>query len=458
MMFFLSKTQRLSAGSLCLGLLLTHQALAAVPQEQIARLGKDLTPIGAERAGNADGSIPAWTGGIGPDAGRRDASGFLSDPFAADKPLFTITAANVAQYQDKLTPGQLALFKRYPDTYRIPVYPTRRSVSLPQDFLDTSRLNAANTQLAEGGNGLQNFRSGGLPFAVPQNGMEVIWNHIGRYRGLAFERMVVQASPQTNGSFTPSQIKQQLAYPAGLTDYSPQEMANVLYFYREEFLSPARRAGGVLLVHETINQVSEPRMAWQYNAGQRRVRRAPQIAYDSPGAEGMRTMDDFDMFNGSPDRFDWELVGKKEMYIPYNSNKMGSPTLKYSDIIQAGHLNPEHARYELHRVWHVRGTLKEGQRHIYSRRDLFIDEDSWQAAEADAYDGRGQLWRVSEGHGIFFYDQKIPQFSAETHYDVLSGRYAVGALYNEQQNAYQFGMPYSRKQFTPNALRAAGIR
>ncbi|MBW4653827.1 MAG: DUF1329 domain-containing protein [Kaiparowitsia implicata GSE-PSE-MK54-09C] len=458
MTFSLISTERLRSACLSLGIFAAGQALAAVPAEQVGRLDQDLTPIGAERAGSTDGSIPAWAGGIGPDAGQRDASGFLSDPFSTDQPLFTITAENVTQYQDNLTPGQLALFKRYPQTYRIPVYPSRRSVSLPKEYLDNSRLNAANTQLAENGNGLLNYQSGGLPFAVPQNGLEVIWNHIGRYRGLTFQRTVVQASPQTNGAFTPSLIKQQLAYPVGLTDYASQEMSNVLYFYREEFLSPARLAGGVLLVHETINQVKEPRMAWQYNAGQRRVRRAPQIAYDSPGAEGMRTVDDFDMFNGSPDRFNWELVGKKEIYIPYNSYKMGSPNVKYSEIIQPGHLNPEHARYELHRVWHVKGTLKEGQRHIYSRRDLFIDEDSWQAAEADAYDGRGQLWRVSEGHGVFFYDQQVPQFSAETHYDVLSGRYAVSALYNEQQNAYQFGMPYSRKQFTPNALRASGIR
>lgn len=458
MTFSLIHTQLLRAGCLSLGLFTAGQALAAVPAEQVARLGQDLTPVGAEQASNADGSIPAWTGGIGPDAGQRDANGFLSDPFAADQPLFTITADNVAQYQDKLTPGQLALFKRYPQTYRIPVYPSRRSVNMPKAYLDTSRLNATDTQLAEGGNGLLNYRSGGLPFAVPQSGLEVIWNHIGRYRGLAFQRMVVQASPQTNGSFTPSLIKQQLAFPAGLTDYAPAEMANVLYFYREEFLAPARLAGGVLLVHETINQVSEPRMAWQYSAGQRRVRRAPQIAYDSPGAEGMRTMDDLDMFNGSPDRFDWQLVGKKEIYIPYNSYQLGSPKLKYTDIIQPGHINPEHTRYELHRVWQVSATLKAGQRHVYSRRDLYIDEDSWQVAEADAYDGRGQLWRVSEGHSTFFYDQQAQQFSAETHYDVLSGRYAVNALYNEQPNAYQFGVQYSRKQFTPSALRAAGIR
>ena len=458
MTFSLIHTQLLRAGVLGLGLLAAGHTLAAASAADIARLGKELTPIGAERAGNADGSIPEWTGGLARDAGSRDANGFLSDPYAADQPLFTITADNVAQYQDKLTPGQLALFKRYPQSYRIPVYPSRRSVSLPQSYLDTTRQNAADTQLAEGGNGLHNYRSGGLPFAIPQNGLEVIWNHIGRYQGLAFQRIVIQASPQANGAFTPSLVKQQLAYPVGLSDYSAAEMANILYFYREEFLAPARMAGGVLLVHETINQVKEPRMAWQYNAGQRRVRRAPQIAYDSPGAEGMRTQDDFDMFNGSPDRFDWQLVGKKEMYIPYNSFKLGSPDLKYSDIIKPGHLNPEHTRYELHRVWHLTATLKPGQRHVYSRRDLFIDEDSWQTAEADAYDGRGQLWRVSEGHASFFYDQQMPRLAAETHYDVLSGRYAVNALYNEEKNAYQFDMQYSRKQFTPSALRASGIR
>ncbi|MEK1906341.1 MAG: DUF1329 domain-containing protein, partial [Pseudomonas sp.] len=438
--------------------LIAGQVLAAVAPEQVARLGAELTPMGAEKAGNADGSIPAWTGGLGKDAGAKDADGFLADPFAGEQPLFTITAQNVAQYQAKLSAGQLAMFKRYPDSYRIPVYPTHRSVNVPQRYQDTTRQNAARTQLAEGGNGLQDYQSGGLPFAVPQNGLEVIWNHIGRYRGIAMQRLVVQASPQTNGSFTPSVVKQQLAYPIGLSDYSADEMSNILYYYREEFLSPARMAGGVLLVHETINQVKEPRMAWQYNAGQRRVRRAPQIAYDSPAAEGMRTLDDFDMFNGAPDRFDWKLVGKKEMYIPYNSYRLESPRLKYSDIIQAGHINPAHTRYELHRVWHVVATLKPGQRHLYSKRELYIDEDSWQAAEADAYDGRGTLWRVSEGHASFFYDQQIPSFAAETHYDVLSGRYAVNALHNEEKNGYQFDMPYNRKQFTPSALRASGIR
>ncbi|WP_347907552.1 DUF1329 domain-containing protein [Pseudomonas grandcourensis] len=453
----ISCTQLTQAIGLGLSLLVT-QTLAAVPADQISRLDKDLTPIGAERTGNADGTIPPWTGGLPKDVSRRDANGFLPDPYAADKPLLIITAQNVEQYKDRLTPGQLALFKRYPNSYRIPVYPSRRSVSLPQKYLDSTRLNAVDTHLENNGDALQNYRSSGLPFVIPQNGLEVVWNHIGRYRGQSFQRLVVQASPQVDGSFTPSLIEQQLAYPQGLSDYSPGEMANILYFFRQEVLSPVRLAGNVGLVHETINQVEEPRMAWQYYADQRRVRRAPQVAYDSPGAEGMRTTDDFDMFNGAPDRFDWKLMGKKELYIPYNAYQLGSPKLRYDDIIKPGHLNPEHTRYELHRVWHVTATLKPGQRHVYSRRDLYIDEDSWQAAEADAYDSRGNLWRVSEGHTSFFYDQQMPLFNAETHYDVQSGRYAVNALYNEQKNAYQFDLDFNRKQFTPSALRTSGNR
>ncbi|WP_455923160.1 DUF1329 domain-containing protein [Pseudomonas putida] len=441
--------------SLCL---LASQVHAAVSADQAAHLGTDLTPVGAQKAGNADGSIPAFTGGLPTNAGAIDADGFLADPFANEKPLFVITQANAAQYKDKLTPGQLALFARYPDTYRIPVYPSHRSVGLPDKSLAATRQNATDTQLIAGGNGLEHYHPGAVPFPIPKDGLEVIWNLIGRYRGDTLKRIVMQASPQANGDFTPTVLKQELAFPTGLSDYDAQEQANILSFYREEFLAPARMVGGVLLVHETVDQVKEPREAWMYNAGQRRVRRAPQVAYDSPAAEGLRTYDDFDLFNGAPDRFEWKLVGKQELYIPYNSYRLESPKLKYTDIVKPGHINQDLTRYELHRVWHLTATLKPGERHIYSRRDLYIDEDSWQGAETEAYDGHGALWRVSEGHATFFYNVKAPAFAAEVHYDLLSGRYAVNSLHNEEKNGYTFNVPMSRKDFTPSALRVTGIR
>ncbi|MFJ3050402.1 DUF1329 domain-containing protein [Pseudomonas nitroreducens] len=452
----MNNKQWLQAGCLTLSLL-AGQVMAAVGADQAARLGNELTPIGAEKSANADGSIPAWTGGLAPNAGKVDAGGFLADPYAADQPLFTITAQTASQYKDKLTPGQLAMFQRFPETYRIPVYPSHRSASYPQAVIDAAKKNATATSLAEGGNGLNNFTMT-IPFPIPQNGLEVIWNHVTRYRSDAMLRTTAQMNPQTNGDYTISYMKEQFAFPFGLKDYDPAKMNNILYYFRQEILSPPRRAGSVMLVLETIDQVKEPRMAWMYNAGQRRVRRAPQVGYDSPGAEGMRTYDDFDMFNGAPDRYDWKLVGKQELYIPYNSFKLDSPTLKYDDIVKPGHLNPDHTRYELHRVWHVVATLRPGQRHIYSKRDLYIDEDSWQIAEADAYDGRGSLWRVSEGHARPFYDQQFTWLTAETHYDVLSGRYTVSGLRNEEKSSYDFAVKSSSNDFTPNALRATGIR
>ena len=454
------KTTKLlmQTGALAMSLLATS-VMAAVSAEEAAKLGTTLTPLGAEKAGNADGSIPEWTGGLPQNAGTADARGFLSNPFPNEQPLFTITAQNVDQYKDKLTPGQQAMFKRYPDSFKIPVYTTHRSATAPQSVLDDVKINATNTKLVEGGNGLENFKTA-YPFPIPQNGLEAIWNQITRYRGGSVRRLVTQATPQANGSYSLVYFQDEFTFPTSLTDYDPSKPTNILFYFKQRVTAPARLAGNVLLVHETLNQVKEPRLAWLYNAGQRRVRRAPQVSYDGPGtaADGLRTSDNFDMYNGAPDRYDWKLNGKKEIYIPYNSYKLDSPKLKYADIIKAGHLNPDHTRYELHRVWHVTGTLKAGERHIYAKRDVFIDEDTWQAAVIDHYDGRGALWRVAEAHSQYYYDKQVPWYTVETLHDIISGRYLALGMKNEEKQSYDFNYKASSSDYTPAALRQAGVR
>ena len=446
------------SGVLTLSLLATS-VMAAVSPDEAAKLGTTLTPVGAEMAGNADGSIPAWTGGLPTNAGAVDPRGFLADPFANEQPLFTITAQNVEQYKDKLTPGQMAMFKRYPESYRMPVYPTHRSASLPAAVLEATKQNAVNTRMVEGGNGLENFQTAN-PFPIPQNGLEVIWNHITRYRGGSVRRLVTQATPQPNGSYSLVYFQDEFVFRDALTDYDSSKSSNVLFYFKQRVTAPSRLAGNVLLVHETLDQVKEPRLAWLYNAGQRRVRRAPQVSYDGPGtaADGLRTSDNLDMYNGAPDRYDWKLEGKKEIYIPYNAYKLDSPSLKYSDIIKAGHINQDLTRYELHRVWHVTATLKSGERHIYAKRDFYIDEDTWQAALIDHYDGRGTLWRVAEAHAQYYYDKQVPWYTVETLYDLLSGRYLALGMKNEEKQAYDFNYKAASSDFTPAALRQAGVR
>jgi hypothetical protein len=441
-------------------LTLSAGALAAVSPQDAARLQTTLTPLGAEKAGNAAGSIPAWTGGITQAPPGFKPGQHPVDPYAADKPLFTITRANLEQYKANLTPGQLAMFTTYPDSFQIPVYPTRRSGSAPQWVYDNTLKNATTAKLAENGNGFVDA-FGGIPFPIPQSGVEAVWNHIARYRGTYVVRRASEVAVQRNGDYSLVTSQQEALFKYYIQGGSFANLNNLLFYYLSFTKSPARLAGGAALVHETLDQVKEPRQAWGYNAGQRRVRRAPNLAYDTPiaAADGLRTADDTDMFNGSPDRYDWKLIGKKEMYIPYNNYKVSSPEVKYKDLLTPNHLNPKYTRYELHRVWIVEGTLKPGARHIYSKRVLFLDEDSWGAAEVDQYDGRGELWRVSLAYLKNYYELPTTWTALDTFHDLQARRYHVQNLDNEEPSTIDFSQAVpDDSYFSPSALRRRGTR
>jgi hypothetical protein len=428
-------------------------AQAQVSAAQAAELGKSLTPMGAERAGNAAGTIPPWEGGLAKPPGAHTPGEHYADPFAADRPLFEISAANAAQHQDKLTPGQLALLNTYP-SWKMKVYPTRRSAAFPQGHYDQTVANATRARLADDGRNLTGT-TGGIPFPIPQNGAEAIWNHLARYRGEAYAMNWSQAAVTRNGTYTPVRFEYEYDFHYGsLTKSDAEREPNKLFNFLQTVTAPARLAGQILLVHEFLDS----RQAWTYNPGQRRVRLAPNVAYDNPGtaADGLRTNDDFLMFNGAIDRYEWKLVGKREIYVPYNSYKLVGNQVKTADVLMAGHMNPEHARYELHRVWVVDATLKQGTSHIYHRRTFYIDEDSWMILVADKYDSRGQLWRVSEQHNINFYDIPMQYPSLEVHHDLQSGRYIAMGLRNDEPRVYQLTQRSAR--FTPAGLRELGTR
>ena len=451
---------KLLASALLASTMAAAPAFAKVDQAQADKLGgSELTPTGAEVAGNADGTIPAWDGGLTKPPACWDGSEFMCNPYADDKPLFTITAANMDQYKDKLSPGQIAMFKRYPDTYRMPVYKTRRSFAIPDHVAKLTKKNAAETETV-GATGLKNLNVLGFAFPIPQNGVEVVWNHITRYRGETLDRTIGQVTPQANGKYNMVMFHDQLAPTTTLKDYTEGKDDNVMFYFKQKVVAPPRLAGNVLLVHETIDQVKEPRRAWVYNAGQRRVRRAPQVAYDGPGtaSDGMRTADNFDMYNGSPDRYEWKLVGKREMYIAYNSYKLDEKGLPYDDMIKAGHINQDLARYELHRVWEVEGTLRSGTRHIYGKRVMFFDEDSWLISVIDHYDGRGNLWRVAESHQLDHYMVQAHGYALEALYDLNAGRYYALGFENNEAKGTNFEVEFSGREFVPAALRRSGVR
>ena len=430
---------------------------AAISDTDAARLGTDLTPLGAEKAGNADLSIPAWTGGITtPPAGYK-VGDHHPDPFASEQPLYTVTAGNMGQYQDHLTAGHAALLKAYSD-YKLVVYPSHRSASNPERIYEATKKNATTAKLTDGGNGITGSVIG-IPFPIPASGLEVIWNHLTRYRGVAAVRHIGQAAPQRNGSYNLVQFDDEFLFNYVRDGITEADLDNVLIYFKQAVVAPARLAGTILLVHETMDQVKEPRRAWVYNAGRRRVTRAPNVAYDNPGtaADGQRTSDQFDMFNGAPDRYNWNLVGKKEMLVPYNSYTLHSDKVKYDDILKPLHINQDLARYELHRVWVVDATLKPGTSHLYSRRTFYVDEDSWQVLAVDQYDSRGSLWRVSEAHCINYYDALTFWSTLEVHTDLQNGRYLAIGLDNEGR-MYDFTLKRTPADYGPDSLRRDGVR
>ena len=447
----------LSAGLLWLA----APALGQSSEADIARLGgPELTPIGAERAGNAEGTIPEWTGGVTePPDGWKPGMRRV-DLFKSDRVLFSIDSSNVAQYAEKLSPGQVELINTY-DGYRMDVYPTRRSCAFPASDYERVKLNAREARVDEDCYVQEGLSSPLFPF--PKNGCEAITNgKLSVFNGLiAYDRMEATLVPTKSGRFVPSRREQQFYFTNRAPDVkSFADLKGIWTKSLSHGVSPAKTAGEMTLVHVLA---SGHLRAWTYNPGQRRVRRAPNFEYDNPvpGWQNLVTIDQVNGFVGAADRYDWKLQGKREIYVPYNSEKFVDPNLRYEDLVQARFPNRSAIRYELHRVWVVEATLREGKRHVMPRRVFYIDEDSWLIAIVDAYDRRGDLWRVQESLPQVIYEVPSCVSNGTIYYDLVAGRYVVSPVMNEELEADYLAGHTGRvrdDRFAPDDMRKLGRR
>ena len=427
---------------------------AAPDAADIARLDGDLTPVGAERAGNAAGTIPPWTGGLAQQA-IDPKVGYL-DPYADDPVLFTITAANADEYAAQLTDGHRELFRRYPDSYRMPVYPTRRSANWPSQVLAEVKAQAPfpRTEAYQ----LLDVGRSAVPFPITDDPLQMMWNHVLRWRGGSVRRVYSWFPVDTRGRFFEVRILETLAFDQ--QGYMQQTRPNRLFNAHAMYLAPANIEGQITLVWEPVNPVAKSRQSWKYQTVTRRVVRVPSLAYDDldPRTQGLRTTDQWDGWNGAPDLYDWKLLGKREMFIPYNSYRLSSKQNKYADILQPGHLNPDLLRYELHRVWAIEATLRPGERHRYARRIFYLDEDTWQVSMEEDYDDDGKLWRFGDHPAMLFYDVLVPWYRATVHYDFRTGAYLASELDNQSGISRQWGWKGDINDFLPVNLRRMGTR
>ncbi len=452
---------RVRSSAICAAaLFFATTAWATVPPEVAARLDQDLTPFGAERAGNTEGTIPPWTGGLQtPPPGYQPGTHHI-DPFADEEPLFTITAANQDQYAGRLTGVSRAMLAQWPETYAMNVYPSHRTCAVPEWVYASIRNNAAVGQLEDDGNGVLGAIHG-QPFPVVGNGLEMIWNHMLNYLPNKITRQFAAIIPTRSGAFTPYIAQDDAIINWTNPDHtSAEDVNNISALYILHTIAPSRVAGNVILVHESLNMRNGSRQAWQYSPGTRRVRRAPDIAYDNPGtnSDGMSTADSFGGFNGAPDRYDWRVVRKMEAYIPYNNYRLGAPDLEYADIAQMPHLNPDLIRFELHRVWVLEANLRPNTRHTYARRVFYIDEDTTGIVQAEIYDSRGELWRLQEGYPTVAYEVPACVGVAGISYDLNNGRYIIGGLLNQEGPINFFASELDENRYTPSYIRRLGTR
>ena len=438
--------------------LVASAAMADVPANVANRLGQDLTPMGAEKAGS-DSGVGSWSGASidGSALLQGYDGGALPNPYASDKPLYTITAANAGDYDAQLTTGQKALMATYPDTYKLNVYESRRSCTYPDFVYKAAKRNAEVGKVVDGGNGISESIMAS-PFPIPSSALEIVWNHSLRYRGERVARDFNYAAPTANGDYTLTYTRDEIVFSYSDAQNSrAEDLNNISIWFVAYTSAPARRAGNVVLVHETLNMAKEGRKAWTYSPGTRRVRRAPNIAYDNPvtNGDGLGTSDQYDGYNGAPDRYDWTVAAKAEKLSQQNNYQ--AVLTPYEELLQAGHANQDVMRYEMRRQWIVEGNLKGNARHIYAKRVLRMDEDSNQMSAGEMYDGRGELWRIQEiGQAPDYRPEAQVCWTTggEFSYDLLAGRYLGLAMKSGRPANFVTGL----ERLTPDYYTPANVR
>ncbi|MDC3163446.1 DUF1329 domain-containing protein, partial [Pelagibacteraceae bacterium] len=372
------------------------------------------------------------------------------DPYSDDQIILTINADNYEEYKESiLTPGQIKMFETYPKTFKMNIYPSRRSCAVPNEVLE---LTIENANLIDEGEGVEGV-VGSIPFPYPDEALHHVWNHILRYRGVE----IYGASPfyiiNPDGTRT---------YGAGeaiaknfWNPFVRNEKKGLQGMLMTKVTHPPRLADASTLVIESLNAFETPRKAWVYNPGTRRVRRAPDITYDyKPSAsQGLTTVDQVDGFNGAKDRYHWSDLGTQLRLMPYNAYKFHETPIE--DILTPYHVNQDYLRYELVNVNVVEAKLKNDKRHIIPNRIMYFDTDSHNMLVEETYDDNISLMAYREFPVINFYDQPMCLSIHSATYDFASRRYQLQSVRSTDIPKVQWRLsePHDEKMFTPEGLK-----
>jgi hypothetical protein len=440
-------------------------AFSAVGADEAKQLGTTLTPWGAEKAGNKEGTIPAHssTDLLKPPPGYNPKTpGIRPDPYAGEKPVFSITAQNMDRYADQLSDGVKAMLKKYP-TFRLDVYPTHRTAQYPAYVQENSLKNATACKTFNAGLQLEGCY-GGVPFPIPKTGNEVMWNHLARYTSPSYSGTIRQYMIDSSGTVNlQGENRLTVEYPFFYAERKSVIPGDSPYWMvRSDTVAPARKNGDKIAIVDYVDSLKQSRRAWQYLPGQRRVKMAPDLQYDTPNPQsgGTSVMDEAQLFLGAQDRYDFKLIGKREVFIPYNAYRYLDQTVcPDSRRLTKNHFNPECMRWELHRVWEVDATLKPNARHLYPKRKFYFDEDMPAVGLADSFDASGYPYRVGAAAYVHWYETP-DQGNADLTFvfDLLTGAWMDGGDAAVGGGLFPSAEHAPARTFTGDAMAAEGVR
>ena len=371
------------------------------------------------------------------------------DPFSEDKIIFTITNENYLEFSENLlTRGQIEMFIKYPKTFKMHIYKSRRSCAVPPEVYALTKSNAILTDEGEGIEGIV----GSIPFPQPSEALHHVWNHILRYRGVEISGSSPFFIIDPDGSRVlgaGEAIAKNYWNPFTKNEKGLQGMLMT------KVTHPPRLADASALVIESLNAFKTPRKAWVYNPGTRRVRRAPDIAYDyKPSAsQGLTTTDQFDGFNGAKDRYNWKSLGLQVKLMPYNAYKFHETPI--DEVLDPYHVNQDFLRYELVNVNVVKAELKNDKRHIIPERVMYFDVDSHNMLVEETFDANSEIMAYREFPIINFYDQPMCLSIHSATYDFATRRYQLASVRSIDIPKIEWRLeePHNERMFTPEGLK-----
>jgi hypothetical protein len=445
------------ASAVALNIRISKARAAADP----SLLTTTLTPLGSERAGNADGSIPAWTGGYTTLPSGWQPGQSMPDFFADDQPVVVIDSSNMAEHADRLSEGTMAMMKKY--GFSIKVYPTHRTACAPQWVYDNIAKNATAAQpVAKGITWGFTNAYGGIPFPIPDTsdplmaGAQIIWNHNARWWGYSFESTPYSIVVNNGAPVVSAYSQTQYTFPYYDQGGSLATYSGLISKQIAMQLAPANIRGQQIDSWIYSDPSQHPEDVWEVLQGQGRIRKAPEVSYDTPSQflDGVTNYDEYYGFNNSLQKYQWKYITKKEMYIPYNNNALANAP--YQQALLPHFVNPDLVRWELHRVWVVEATLAPGERNVLARRMLYVDEDTYTCAFVDAWDANDNLFHVNHVYQWVRPDAPGSMYFNNAIFNLQTDDYAVASgPFNEQAHpSVYFDKHFPETDFNPEVMTA----